>query len=130
MENYIGKKIRELRLNLNLTLEEVANFVGVGKSTVAKWESGRIANMKRDKIASLSKVLKVSPTYLMGWENEKQSTSTQRNNYTDAEKSLINNYRELNHNGQEYIKDQMNFAKSQDKYKKLPANYLYQEELA
>ncbi len=70
MENEIGIKIKKLRQSLGLTLEEIANFVGVGKSTVAKWESGKIANMKRDKIASLSKILKVSPTYLMGWEKE------------------------------------------------------------
>ena len=54
---------------LNLTLEEVGNAVGVGKSTVRKWENGEIENMKRDKIEKLSKVLKVSPMDILGFED-------------------------------------------------------------
>lgn len=66
--NDMSKKIKELRLNKGLTLEQVAKVVGVGKSTVRKWETGMIANMKRDKIASLAKALGTTPAYLMGWE--------------------------------------------------------------
>ena len=50
--------LKERRKELNLTLEDVGNYVGVGKSTVRKWENGDIANMKRDKIVSLAKILK------------------------------------------------------------------------
>lgn len=63
-----GDKIKALRLELGLTLEEVGQIVGVGKSTVRKWESGQIANMRRDKIALLAKALRVAPATLMGWE--------------------------------------------------------------
>ena len=66
----MAKRIKELRLSLGLTLEEVANQVGVGKSTVRKWETGIIANMKRDKIAALAKALYTTPGYLMGWTDE------------------------------------------------------------
>lgn len=64
----MAQKIKELRKAKNLTLEQVASVVGVGKSTVRKWETGMIANMKRDKIASLAKALDTTPAYLMGWE--------------------------------------------------------------
>ena len=70
----MGQKIHELRTQKGLTLEELGNAVGVGKSTVRKWENGIIANMKRDKILKVSEALGVSPAYLMGWEeatNEK-----------------------------------------------------------
>lgn len=63
----MGEKIKYHRLKLNMTLEELGDKVGVGKSTVRKWENGMIANMKRDKIAKLAKALNVSPGYLMGW---------------------------------------------------------------
>ncbi|MCP1288288.1 helix-turn-helix domain-containing protein [Mammaliicoccus sciuri] len=67
--------IKARRLELGLTLEEVGNIVGVGKSTVRKWETGDIENMKRDKIVKLSKALKVSPSYIMGFEEvEEQPT--------------------------------------------------------
>jgi len=63
----IIKRQREI---LNLTLEEIGNYVGVGKSTVKKWESGNIKNMRRDKIQKLAEILQLSPAYLMGWENK------------------------------------------------------------
>ena len=67
MSNDIGKIIHSQRIALGLTLEEVGNAVGVGKSTVKKWEDGFISNMKRDKIALLANVLQVSPvTFITG----------------------------------------------------------------
>lgn len=66
----IGEKIKYLRTRQGLTLEELGEKVGVGKSTVRKWETGAIANMRRNKIASLAEALNVSPSYLMGWEDE------------------------------------------------------------
>ena len=66
MDN-MSQKIKSLRLQLGLTLEDVGNAVGVGKSTVRKWETGQIANMRRDKIASLAAALHTTPAYLMGW---------------------------------------------------------------
>lgn len=66
----MAQKIKELRQERGLTLEQVANVVGVGKSTVRKWETGMIANMRRDKIAALAQALGTTPAYLMGWEDE------------------------------------------------------------
>ena len=54
------------RLELGLTYEELGNLVGVGKSTVRKWETGMIDNMRRDNISALSKALNVSPLVLIG----------------------------------------------------------------
>lgn len=81
MENLsMGEKIKLLRAQHELTLEQVAQKVGVGKSTVRKWETGIIANMKRDKISALAEALYTTPAYLMGWEEPKQQD--------DAEKAL------------------------------------------
>jgi|GEM_PF-941139 Predicted transcriptional regulators len=54
-------KIFIRRKELGLTLEDIAKAVGVGKSTVAKWENDSIQNMKRDKIALLADILKIDP---------------------------------------------------------------------
>ena len=51
----IGQRIKELRLAKGMTLEDLGNKVGVGKSTVRKWETGSIANMRRDKIVKIAK---------------------------------------------------------------------------
>ena len=71
----MGQKIYSLRIQKGLTLEELGNMVGVGKSTVRKWENGMIANMKRDKILKVSEALNTTPAYLMGWEEEKKIIS-------------------------------------------------------
>ena len=55
------------RKELELTMEEVAQKVGVSKATVQRWESGEIANIRRDKITLLAEALKTTPAYLMGW---------------------------------------------------------------
>ena len=65
----MGERIKMLREQRGMTLEELGNKVGVGKSTVRKWETGAIANMRRDKIQKLADALGVSPGYLMGWDD-------------------------------------------------------------
>lgn len=72
----IGQLIQDRRKQLNLTLEEVGNIVGVSKSTVKKWESGDISNMRRDKIALLAQALQISPVQLIVEENAILPSST------------------------------------------------------
>lgn len=67
--------IKKRREELGLTYEEIGKIVGVSKSTVRKWETGMIENMRQDKIILLAKALKVTPGYLMGWEDNEQSES-------------------------------------------------------
>jgi repressor LexA len=66
----IGEIIYNRRKELGLTLEEIGNATGVSKSTVKKWENGFIANMRRDKIEKLAKILQISPIVLLGNKNE------------------------------------------------------------
>ena len=87
MEEGMAKRIKELRHEKGLTLEQVADVVGVGKSTVRKWETGMIANMRRDKIADLAKALGTTPAYLMGWDEKKDSPTELP--LSEGEKALI-----------------------------------------
>ncbi|MBQ2346930.1 MAG: helix-turn-helix domain-containing protein [Clostridia bacterium] len=66
----IGEIIYNRRKELGLTLEEIGNATGVSKSTVKKWENGFIANMRRDKIEKLAKILQISPIVLLGNKND------------------------------------------------------------
>ena len=66
--NYIadlGEKIKIRRKELELTMLQVAKKVGVSEATVSRWESGDIANMRRDKIVSLANALQVAPSFIM-----------------------------------------------------------------
>lgn len=92
MSEKMAQRIKNLRLEKRLTLEQVANVVGVGKSTVRKWETGIIANMKRDKIAILAEALGTTPEYLMGWSENEETSST---GLTEAEKEWLSLFREV-----------------------------------
>ena len=65
MSEKIGRLIKERRQELGLTLDKVGAACGVGKSTVRKWETGLIKNMRRDKIAMLADILRLDPTDLI-----------------------------------------------------------------
>lgn len=62
--------IKTRRKELNLTLSDIAMACNVSEATVSRWESGDIGDMKRSRIAALSKTLKLSPSILVGTENE------------------------------------------------------------
>ena len=53
----IGQKIKEARLAKGLTQEQLGNLVGVQKSAIAKYENGRVVNIKRSTLHKLGKVL-------------------------------------------------------------------------
>ncbi len=73
----VGKKMFDRRKELGLTLEDVGNAVGVGKSTVRKWENGMIKNMGRDKIALVASVLKMSPVEFVPCDIHRRSLFVQ-----------------------------------------------------
>lgn len=60
--------IKNRRIELGLTQLDIAKATGVTEATVSRWESGQISNMRRSKIAALSKVLQLSPSALMDME--------------------------------------------------------------
>ena len=74
----MAKRIRELRIQKGLTQEELAIKLGLQKSAIAKYENGRVENIKRSTIEKMAEILGVSPSYLMGWE-DKLSTDVKRN---------------------------------------------------
>lgn len=66
----INEIIKQRRKELGLTLKQVAEKLGVSESLISRYESKDVKNMGIDKIAPLAKILKCSPAYLMGWEEE------------------------------------------------------------
>jgi transcriptional regulator with XRE-family HTH domain len=66
----LKENIKQRRLELNLTLEEVAKHLNVSKPTIQRYESGVIDNIPYQKIEQLAEVLKVTPSWLMGWEKD------------------------------------------------------------
>ena len=61
-----GEMIKYYRKKLGLTQEELGNYVGVQKSAIAKYENGRIENLKRTTIEKLSELFGILPSELLG----------------------------------------------------------------
>lgn len=61
----MNTELKNRRLQLGLTQKQVADRVGVSEATVSRWESGDIANMRRDRIAGLADALRTTPDFIM-----------------------------------------------------------------
>jgi len=66
----IGKLIHDRRVEMSLTMKELADKVGVSEATISRWESGEIKNMRRDAVANLAKALQIDPKVLMNWGDD------------------------------------------------------------
>lgn len=64
-----GFMINKMRTNNKLTMEDLANSVGVKKSTVSMWENGGIVP-REDVLIKLSQLFQVSVDYLLGNDME------------------------------------------------------------
>ena len=62
----IGERIAERRKALGLTLEDIAQEIGVSKSTVSRYESGTFESIKLPVIEAIARVLHVNPSWLIG----------------------------------------------------------------
>ena len=91
----MGNILKEKRLEKKLTLEQGGEIVGVGKSTVRKWENGMIENMGRDKIVSLSKALGISPLDILGIGDSEDETNPIKKELNDIF-DLLNSKRQRN----------------------------------
>jgi transcriptional regulator with XRE-family HTH domain len=85
----LNERIKQRRLALNLTLLQIADLLGVKEATVQRYESGDIKNIKHETITQLAEILKCSPAYLMGWENDSLASFP----LNDTEKEIVLEYR-------------------------------------
>lgn len=103
--------IKKRREELNLTYEQLGNMVGVGKSTVRKWETGMIENMRRDNIIALSKALNISPAEIMGWTDNSENHQRELKDLkleNDLKEIIISKYNNI----QEFCdKNNLNYSK-------------------
>lgn len=96
----IGQIIKQKRQELGMTQTELGQKMGVGKTAVAKWEAGKVKNLKRDALPLLANILRISPLALIGI-NEDDNKITKRLN--SIEEVLLKKYRQLDTDDQEEV---------------------------
>ena len=80
----IGKRIRDRRQKLNLSLEDVAKQLNKNRTTVYRYEKGDIENLPLETLKPLAEILDTTPAYLMGWEDKNNGSS-------DEDTALLDN---------------------------------------
>lgn len=63
------KRLKQARHNAKLSLTEVANSLSVNKSTLVRWESGLISELKTPHLEKLSLLYGVSEQWLLGYDS-------------------------------------------------------------
>ncbi|MFR2526363.1 MAG: helix-turn-helix domain-containing protein [Clostridium paraputrificum] len=61
----IGDRIKNRRKDLKFTLQEIADMVGVASSTIQRYESGKISQLKLPVLESIAKAINVNPVWLV-----------------------------------------------------------------
>ncbi|MET1789230.1 XRE family transcriptional regulator [Enterococcus faecium] len=66
----IGERMKLRRKELNLSADVVAEKLGVSRSTIFRYEKGDIEKLPTNILEDIAEVLKTTPAFLMGWEDE------------------------------------------------------------
>ena len=86
----MAQRIKQRRISMGYTQDELASKLGLQKSAIAKYENGRVENIKRSIIEKMANILECKPSYLMGWDdNASPSTLT----LSDIEVKIVLEYR-------------------------------------
>lgn len=96
----IADRIRNRRIELGLSVDELAKKLNKNRATVYRYESSYIKTYSPDVMEALAQALNTTPSYFYGYESNKRSSD---NSISKDEQHLISSYRALNAHGQELL---------------------------
>lgn len=102
----IGQKIRHARIAKGLTQEDLGNLVGLQKSAIAKYENGRVVNIKRSTLQKLAQALDLRGSDLIIESDPKAAAELSAKVLLDSElMDTIEKYYTLSEEKQKMIRD-------------------------
>lgn len=72
----VGEKIKLRRKELKISADDLADAVGVSRSTIFRYEKGDIEKVGPEVLKKIADKLRVSPADLMGWNGENSNPQT------------------------------------------------------
>ena len=105
----MGRRIKSARELKNISLEYIATEIGVARSTIQRYETGKIQKPKLPVVMAIAEALKVDPAWLVLKTDimVKPSISEPSRLPSDSlrpdEQSLLNNYNQLNKDGNDKL---------------------------
>lgn len=95
------ERIKERRLKLEMSYQDLSDATQISKSTLQRYETGYIKKVPINQIEILAKALHTTPSYLMGWDAPPSPSLS----LTQQEETHIKKYRQLDADGKEEIDD-------------------------
>ena len=110
-----GDRLKQLRTNMNISQEKLAELCGVSRSTIANYESNR--NFPDDNIKyKLCEIFDCSMDYLMCRTNKQEQDALE---LTETDIKFIKNIKKLSETEKKIIRDTMDvFLDKQEKSEK------------
>lgn len=123
------ERLRQRRLDMGLTLEEVGAPIGISRSAVNKYERGVIKNVYTSVVEGFASVLRCSPGYLMGWTDDPLSgvTSSAPTTLSPQLQALSSALDQLNDEGREKLLDYASDLVASGRYIKTHSSGVGQE---
>ena len=102
----IGQKIKEARNKKKLTQQQLGDLVGVQKSAIAKYESGRVVNIKRSTLQKIASALNIRPSELIFDGSPKDTATFHVQVISDLElMDSLKDYYKLTSDNQKIVRD-------------------------
>lgn len=107
-----GKRMQERRKQLGVNADVLAEHLGVSRSTIFRYENGDIEKVPANLLSDIAKFLHTSERYLMGWEDDPESTSS------TSSPLILDYYEMLNDIGKHEATRQVKLLTEVPRYKK------------
>lgn len=107
----IGERIKERRMQLDMTLLQLAEQIGVREATVQRYESGFVKNIKHKTIENLAKALKTTEAYLHGYNLSEYPEDEVNKTISKEAKKLAVMIDQLSGDDKQFMLDMLNKLK-------------------
>ena len=87
----LASRIKAARIALGMKKVELARAAGVTPGAVTQWENGTVANLRGEVLVAVSRVLKVSST----WLNTGKGDVGKAVSLSDQERDLLTHFRQI-----------------------------------
>ena len=105
----IGKRIKQSREEKGMSLQDVADLTGVARSTVQRYETGKIDKIKLPILESSARSLEVRPDWIIGKTDKKCLEA-------DPVPEILHYYKSLNTVGKNIATEQVRLLTLDEKY--------------
>lgn len=110
MKESFNNRLKSIITSRNITQANLSRMTGITQSSISDWLRG-IYEPKQDKVDIVARALGVSPSYLMGWEDDNKDAAREgtlnftSENISGEEKELLETYRNFSEEGREKVLD-------------------------